>query len=93
MSASLADLNKDEDQAFRTFRLQIQEIQGKNCLTNFYGMSMTTDKLKSLIKKWQTLIEAHVNVKTLDGYSLRIFCIAFTRRTSPVKKTCYAKSS
>ena len=49
---SLADLQNDEV-AFRKFKLIVEEVQGKNCLTNFHGMNMTTDKLRSLVKKWQ----------------------------------------
>lgn len=49
---SLADLQNDEV-AFRKFRLISEDIQGKNVLTNFHGMTMTTDKLRSLVKKWQ----------------------------------------
>jgi len=90
----LADLNKDEDQAYRKFKLQCEEVQGRFCLTSFYGMSFTTDKLRSMVRKWQSLIEAHVDVKTTDGYVLRIFCIGFTKkRMNQLKKTCYANSS
>jgi len=92
-SVSLADLNQNETQAWRIIRLRVEDIQGKECLTNFYGMDFTTDKLKLYVKKWQTLIEAHVDVKTLDGYSLRMFAIGFTKQNSPTKKTCYAKTS
>jgi len=92
---SLADLNnKDEDQAFRKMRLRVEDVQGKNVLTNFHGMTFTTDKLRSIVRKWQTLIEANVDVKTTDGYSLRVFCIGFTRRRpNQLKKTSYAQSS
>uniref|UniRef100_I1P8K7 Small ribosomal subunit protein eS1 n=2 Tax=Oryza TaxID=4527 RepID=I1P8K7_ORYGL len=91
---SLADLQNDEDQAYRKIRLRAEDVQGKNVLTNFWGMSFTTDKLRSLVKKWQTLIEAHVDVKTTDGYMLRLFCIGFTkRRPNQVKRTCYAQAS
>jgi hypothetical protein len=57
-------------------------------------MDFTSDKLRSLVRKWQSLIEAHLDVKTTDGYLIRIFVIAFTkRRPNQVKKTTYAQSS
>jgi len=91
---SLADLNKDEESSYRKIKLRIDEVSGKNCLTNFHGMDFTSDKLRSLVRKWQTLIEAHVDVKTTDGYLIRLFSIAFTRRRpTQVRKTTYAKSS
>ncbi|XVE65962.1 hypothetical protein DITRI_Ditri08aG0043300 [Diplodiscus trichospermus] len=92
---SLADLQGgDEDHAYRKIRLRAEDVQGKNVLTNFWGMNFTTDKLRSLVRKWQTLIEAHVDVKTTDNYTLRMFCIGFTkRRPNQVKRTCYAQSS
>eukprot|EP01104_Vermistella_antarctica_P000722 TRINITY_DN10843_c0_g1_i1.p1 TRINITY_DN10843_c0_g1~~TRINITY_DN10843_c0_g1_i1.p1 ORF type:complete len:252 (+),score=102.10 TRINITY_DN10843_c0_g1_i1:157-912(+) len=94
VACSLADLNKDEDQALRTIRLRVEDVQGKNCLTNFWGMDFTTDRLRSLVRKWQTLIEAHVDIKTTDGYILRLFCIGFTRwMPGQQKRTAYAKSS
>ncbi|KAK4434048.1 40S ribosomal protein S3a [Sesamum alatum] len=91
---SLADLQGDEDHAFRKIRLRAEDVQGKNVLTNFWGMDFTTDKLRSLVRKWQSLIEAHVDVKTTDNYTLRMFCIAFTKkRVNQQKRTCYAQSS
>ncbi|KAG2495103.1 hypothetical protein HYH03_006713 [Edaphochlamys debaryana] len=91
---SLADLQKNEDDAFRKMRLRVEDVQGRNCLTNFWGMDFTTDKLRSLVRKWQTLIEAYVDVKTTDGYTLRVFCISFTKkRQGQIKRTCYAQSA
>ncbi|KAK0728011.1 40S ribosomal protein s3ae [Lasiosphaeria miniovina] len=91
---SLADLQKDEDHAFRKIKLRVDEVQGKNCLTNFHGLDFTSDKLRSLVRKWQTLIEANVTVKTTDDYLLRLFAIAFTkRRPNQIKKTTYAATS
>jgi len=92
--ACLADLQKDEDQAFRKLKLIVEEVQGSKCLTNFHGMDLTTDKLRSLVRKWQSLIEAHVDVKTTDGYQLRIFAIAFTRKQkNQLSKTAYAQTA
>jgi small subunit ribosomal protein S3Ae len=94
IEVSLADLQKDEDHAFRKVKLRVDEVQGKNCLTNFHGLDFTSDKLRSLVRKWQSLIEANVTVKTTDDYLLRLFAIAFTkRRPNQIKKTTYAASS
>merc|ERR1712072_764471 len=94
VETNLADLQSDEDQGYRKIKLRIDDIQGSSCLTNFYGMDFTTDKLRSLVRKWCSLIEASVDVITTDGYKLRLFCIAFTKkRPGQLKKTCYAQSA
>merc|ERR1712149_11601 len=79
---SLGDLKQNED------------VQGKQVLCNFWGMDFTTDKLRSLVRKWQSLIESNVDVKTTDGYVLRCFCIGFTKkRPFQIRKTSYAQSA
>jgi small subunit ribosomal protein S3Ae len=93
-TVNLADLQKDEDQAHRNIKLCVEDVQGRECLTNFHGMDLTTDKLRSLVRKWQTLIEASVDCKTTDGYIIRMFCIGFTRRRpNQIRKTSYAQSA
>merc|ERR1711948_95339 len=55
---------------------------------------MGRDKQCSLVKKFQAIIEAHVDVKTTDGYLVRMFVIAFTkRRPDQVKTNCYAQTA
>mmetsp|Transcript_4069 Transcript_4069/g.9515 ORF Transcript_4069/g.9515 Transcript_4069/m.9515 type:complete len:268 (-) Transcript_4069:103-906(-) len=94
LELNLADLNNDEDQSYKKIKLCIEEVQGRNCLTDFHGLSLTRDKLCSLIRKWQSLIEANVDVKTTDGYLVRMFVIAFTkRRPEQVKANCYAQTA
>lgn len=92
---SLGELNRDaHEQAWRKIKLQCEEIKGFDCYTNFHGMDITKDKLCTLVKKWHSLIEAFVQAKTTDGYLVRMFAIAFTRRHKhQVKATCYAKGS
>lgn len=56
-------------------------------------MDFTTDKLRSLVRKWQTLIEAHVEVKTTDGYLLRMFCIGFTKKRAGQVRSLLSRNS
>jgi len=94
LELNLADLNADDDQSYKKVKLCIEEVQGKNCLTDFHGLCLTRDKLCSLIRKWHTLIECHTDVKTTDGYMVRLFVIAFTKkRADQVKTNCYAQSA
>ncbi|UYV79512.1 RPS3A, partial [Cordylochernes scorpioides] len=87
----LADLQNNEI-AYRKVKLISEEVHGRDILTNFHGMDITTDKLRSLVKKWQTLIEANTDVRTTDGYLLRLFCLGFTRKmANQMKKTNYAQ--
>ena len=94
VEANLADLNKDEDAFFRKFKLEILDVENRTAKTQFYGMDFTTDKVRSLVKKWQTLIDTHLDVTTTDGYKLRLFCVAFTKkRQNCLRKTYYASSA
>lgn len=92
---SLGDLNQNaHEQSWRKIRVQCEEVKAFDAYTNFYGMDITRDKMCTLIKKWHTTLEAVAQAKTVDGYTLRMFCIAFTRRNKrQVKATCYAKTS
>jgi len=93
--SSLGDLKEAaEDDAYRKFSFRVEDVAGPQCLTQFYGMSLTTDKLRSLVRKWHSLIESYADVKTTDGYTVRLFCIGFTkRRPNQRRDTSYAQSA
>jgi small subunit ribosomal protein S3Ae len=94
LEVNLADLNNDEDQAYKKIRLCIDDVQGRNCLTDFHGLELTRDKQCALIKKWSTLVEGFADVKTTDGFIVRLFVLGFTkRRPDQVKTNCYAQTA
>jgi len=93
---NLGDLQRDvddQDQSFKKIRMCIEDVQGKNCLMDFHGLDITRDKMCFLVRKWQSLIEATCDVKTTDGYTLRVFCIGFTKQANRENKNCYAQTS
>jgi len=92
---NLADLNKgDDDQAHKKVKLCVEEVENRNCLTDFHALSLTRDKLASLVRKFHSLIEANVDVKTTDGYLVRMFCQAFTDKVdNQVKNLCYVQTA
>ena len=90
-----ADLSQQNtDYLWRKVKLIVDEVAGKDARTSFYGLDTTRDELCFSIKKWRTMIEAVCDVKTNDGYILRVFTIAFTRKIERQKRhTAYALSS
>lgn len=91
ITQSLGDLNEKGDD-YRKFSLKIDEVQGTQCLTSFHGMSLTTDKQRAMVRKHHSLVECANDVKTTDGYTLRVFTIGLTRRAkNQARITSYAK--
>jgi len=90
-----ADLAPNQDSFhWRKIKLIVDQTEGRQAITSFYGVDVTRDELSSLIKKRKTLIEAIQDVKSQDGYVLRVFVIAFTRESPNQKRrTNYALSS
>ncbi|KAB0397129.1 hypothetical protein E2I00_006007 [Balaenoptera physalus] len=85
---SLADLQNDEV-AFRKFKLITEDVQGKNCLTNFHGMDLTRDKMCSMVKKWQTKIKIPDSIgKDIEKACQSIYPLhdVFVRKVKMLKK-------
>jgi len=92
---NVADIHQGSEDGHKKIKLEVQEIQGKNCLTDFNGLSLTRDKMCQMIKKKHSLIEAVVDCKTTDGYIIRVFVIAFTKdvKDHQVSMFTYAQSA
>mmetsp|Transcript_25807 Transcript_25807/g.51757 ORF Transcript_25807/g.51757 Transcript_25807/m.51757 type:complete len:151 (-) Transcript_25807:3738-4190(-) len=80
LEISLADLKLNEDLANKKIKLKCNSFEKGNCSTTFFGMELTRDKMCSLVRKWQTIIDSFIDVKTRDGFFLRIFVIAFSKK-------------
>jgi small subunit ribosomal protein S3Ae len=69
-------------------RLEISDVTGDVASTRFLGHEITTDYLRSIVKRQTSRIDANLDVKTKDGYSIRVKPICFTvkrARTSQIK--------
>jgi len=95
LEVNLEDLHPTGgENSHRKIKLIVEEVTGRNCLTNFHGLDLTTDKLRAIVHKRCTLIEAHADVKTTDAYLLRVFVIGFTKwRINQVRPTSYAQTA
>lgn len=91
---NLADLAAKNEDSFKKIKLEVQDISGRNCLSDFHGLSLTRDKMHHLIRKRHSLIECKSDIKTSDGYLVRLSVLGFTKEAKDqVKIFSYAQSS
>lgn len=90
---SHGDLVDEQAHAYRLFSWRSVEVANNDVLTVFAGMRLSNDKFSSLLRKYRTLVEAGVDVRTPDGYILRASCIGFTKKLNANRKACYAQQS
>jgi len=83
---SCGDLMNDEGTGHQMIKLKVEDVKGKVGYTSFFGMRFTSDKLRSLVKKWHSQITAKTEVTTNDGYTLRVFSVGYTKRRQRQKK-------
>merc|ERR550514_1673710 len=75
-------------------KFRIAKTEKNECYLDFHGLELTRDKKCSLLRKWVTLIEAHVDLKTTDGFVFRVFGMVLTKKQDQqCKKTAYAQTS
>ena len=76
---SHGDVTKDMSHSYRIFKFR-SIAAGDDVYTQFAGMRMARDKVDSTLRKYRTMIDAQVDVKTADGFIIRLFSMGFTRK-------------
>ena len=78
METTLYDLTGDFTQVHIRLYFQITEVEGDKAKTRFKGHELARDYIKSLTRRKSSKIQGIFDVKTKDGYELRVTAIAFT---------------
>lgn len=78
VEATLYDITGDFSHMYLKMFFQINEIDGKTAKTLFKGHEYSRDYLRSLVRRRTTKVDGLFNLKTKDGYKLRISVSALT---------------
>lgn len=91
---SFADIQENTQFAYKKVKMQVEEVKGSQLYTSFYGINMIKEKLYNYLRKRMTLIDVVADIKTQDGYILRVLITTFTaRKPNQLKTNTYAKHS
>jgi small subunit ribosomal protein S3Ae len=91
---SFGDINEQTQFAWKKVKMQVEEVKGSALYTSFYGINIIKEKLYNYLRKKMSLIDVVCDVKTSDGYILRVLITTFTaRKAGQCKNNTYAKHS
>jgi small subunit ribosomal protein S3Ae len=78
IDSTLYDVTNDFAHQYLKMHFQILEVDGKTAKTIFKGHEYSRDYLRSLVRRRTTKVDGIFEVKTKDGYKLRVAVAAFT---------------
>ena len=88
VETTVGELTNDFSKHNTKLRLEINDVVGDVAHTKFIGHEITTDYLRSIVKRQTSRIDTNLNVDTKDGYKIRVKPTCFTvkrARTSQIK--------
>ncbi|NMB84959.1 MAG: 30S ribosomal protein S3Ae [Methanosaeta sp. PtaB.Bin018] len=78
VETTLGDLTNNFSKQNTKLKFRVDSVAGDSAYTKFVGHEMTTDYVRSLVKRRTSRIDAIVDVTTTDGYQVRIKPSCFT---------------
>ena len=78
VETTLGDLTNNFSKQNTKLKFRIDRVAGDSAYTKFLGHEMTTDYVRSLVKRRTSRIDSIVDVITTDGYHVRVKPSCFT---------------
>jgi small subunit ribosomal protein S3Ae len=78
IETTLGDLTNNFSKQNTKLRFRVNRVAGDSAYTKFVGHEMTTDYIRSLVKRRTSRIDSIIDVATTDGYQVRVKPSCFT---------------
>ncbi|NYT02897.1 MAG: 30S ribosomal protein S3ae [Methanosarcinales archaeon] len=78
IETTLGDLTNNFSKQNTKLKFKVDQVAGDSAYTKFIGHEMTTDYIRSLVKRRTSRIDSIIDVNTTDGYQVRVKPSCFT---------------
>ena len=78
IETTLGDLTNNFSKQNTKLKFRVDRVAGDSAYTKFVGHEMTTDYLRSLVKRRTSRIDSLIDIATTDGYQVRVKPSCFT---------------
>lgn len=82
VEATMRELSGEFNKQYVKLKFEISGVAGDTAITKFISHEVTSDYIRSMIRRGTTRIDTPVSVETKEGYYLRVHILAITVRRS-----------
>jgi small subunit ribosomal protein S3Ae len=93
IDTTMRELTGDFSKQYVKLKFQISEVAGDTAGTRFIGHQVTTDYVRSMIRRGTSRIDAPVIVKTNDGFTMKVHILAITTRRAKSSQQKYMRET
>lgn len=82
VEVTMRELTGDFSKQYIKLKFEVDNIGGDIANTKFTGHKVTTDYVRSMIRRGTSRIDTHVLINTKDGHKMKLYVLAITTRRS-----------
>ncbi|MEN6329721.1 MAG: 30S ribosomal protein S3ae [Methanobacteriaceae archaeon] len=93
VEATMRELSGDFSKQYVKLRFQISDVAGDTAQTRFMGHQVTTDYVRSMIRRGTSRIDAIMKLETKDGKKLKVHMLAITIKRAKSSQQRYIRET
>jgi len=93
VESTLRELSGDFSKQYVKLKFQISEVTGVTATTRFMGHQVTSDYVRSMIRRGTSRIDAIVKAETKDGQKMKIHILAITIKRAKSSQQRYIRET
>jgi small subunit ribosomal protein S3Ae len=93
VESTLRELSGDFSKQYVKLKFQISEVAGSTATTRFMGHQVTSDYVRSMIRRGTSRIDAIVKAETKDGQKMKIHVLAITIKRAKSSQQRYIRET
>jgi small subunit ribosomal protein S3Ae len=93
VESTLRELSGDFSKQYVKLKFQISEVSGDTATTRFMGHQVTSDYVRSMIRRGTSRIDAIVKAETKDGQKMKVHILAITIKRAKSSQQRYIRET
>ncbi|MDP3066543.1 MAG: 30S ribosomal protein S3ae [Methanobacteriaceae archaeon] len=93
VEATMRELSGDFSKQYVKLRFQVSDVAGDTAHTKFMGHQVTTDYVRSMIRRGTSRIDAIMKLETKDGKKLKVHMLAITIKRAKSSQQRYIRET